>query len=297
MARKSRPSGRIFISYRRADTPHIAGRLFDRLASRFGKRNIFMDVDSIEPGLDFSTVIEKAVSSCDVLLALVGQRWLDSRETPGPPRIQEPGDLVALEIATALKKGVRVIPVLVDNAPPPPSGLLPDELVQLARLQAVRVEHITFATDVNMLVAAIGRALIAIREERSHAAKTPVPRPDPPRRGSATVVTSAGLRRSIGLVSLTSISLGSIIGSGWLLISLTAAKAAGPASTVSWLFASLIIVLLALVHAELGATYPLSGGTARVTRLAFGSLAGFGAAWVAWLQAVWTVPDLVDTRS
>ena len=102
------------------------------------------------------------------------------------------------------------------------------------------------------------------------------------------------LHRSVGLTSLMFISLGSIIGSGWLLGALTAAKAAGGASLVSWLLAGVIIILLALVHAELGAAYPLAGGTARFPRLAFGTLAGFTAGWVAWLQAVTIAPIEVE---
>lgn len=104
----------------------------------------------------------------------------------------------------------------------------------------------------------------------------------------------AGLRRNVGLTSLMFISLGSIIGSGWLLGALTAAKAAGGASLISWMLAGVIIILLALVHAELGSAYPLAGGTARFPRLAFGSIAGFTAGWVAWLQAVTIAPIEVE---
>ena len=105
---------------------------------------------------------------------------------------------------------------------------------------------------------------------------------------------TGGLRRNVGLTSLMFISLGSIIGSGWLLGALTAAKAAGGASLISWVLAGVIIILLALVHAELGAAYPLAGGTARFPRLAFGSIAGFTAGWVAWLQAVTIAPIEVE---
>jgi amino acid transporter len=105
---------------------------------------------------------------------------------------------------------------------------------------------------------------------------------------------TGSLHRSVGLTSLMFISLGSIIGSGWLLGALTAAKAAGGASLISWVLAGVIIILLALVHAELGAAYPLAGGTARFPRLAFGSIAGFTAGWVAWLQAVTIAPIEVE---
>jgi hypothetical protein len=91
-------SERIFISYRRADTPHVAGRLFDRLEARFGAGNVFMDVDSIEPGLDFAETIEEAVGSCDVLLALIGPRWVDALDERGRRRLEAADDFVALEI-------------------------------------------------------------------------------------------------------------------------------------------------------------------------------------------------------
>ncbi len=103
-----------------------------------------------------------------------------------------------------------------------------------------------------------------------------------------------GFRREVGLMALMFVSLGSIIGSGWLLGALTAATSAGGASIVSWLLAGVIIVLLALVHSELGAAYPLAGGTGRWPRLAFGSLGGFTAGWVAWLQAVTIAPIEVE---
>lgn len=104
----------------------------------------------------------------------------------------------------------------------------------------------------------------------------------------------SGFRRELGLLALTFVSLGSIIGSGWLLGALTAATSAGGASIVAWLLAGGIIVLLALMHAELGAAYPLAGGTARWSRLAFGSLGGFTAGWAAWRHAVAIAPIEVE---
>ncbi|MEV0567590.1 APC family permease [Dactylosporangium sp. NPDC050588] len=102
------------------------------------------------------------------------------------------------------------------------------------------------------------------------------------------------LRREVGLWGLTFVSLGSIIGSGWLLGALTAAQAAGPASLISWLLAGGMLALLALVHAELGTSYPVAGGTARFPGFAFGALAGLTAGWAAWLQAVTIAPIEVE---
>jgi amino acid transporter len=102
------------------------------------------------------------------------------------------------------------------------------------------------------------------------------------------------LRRAVGLRGLTLISLGSIIGSGWLLGALTASKVAGGASILSWVLAGAVLALLALVHAELGSTYPVSGGTARFPFMAFGSLGGFTGGWMAWIQAVTIAPIEVE---
>ena len=101
-------------------------------------------------------------------------------------------------------------------------------------------------------------------------------------------------RRSVGFRGLTFISLGSIIGSGWLLGADKAAKAAGPASLLSWILAAVILSVLALIHAELGTAYPVAGGTARFPAFAFGKMTGFMAGWAAWLQAVAIAPIEVE---
>jgi amino acid transporter len=102
------------------------------------------------------------------------------------------------------------------------------------------------------------------------------------------------LRRDVGLLGLTFVSLGSIIGSGWLLGAFTAASVAGPASLISWVLAGAILALLALVHAELGAAYPVSGGTARFPHYAFGSIAGYTCGWMGWLGSALLAPVEVE---
>src|SRR3954471_4316591 len=103
--------------------------------------------------------------------------------------------------------------------------------------------------------------------------------------------THAGhLKRSVGFWGLMFVSLGSIIGSGWLLGALQAAEVAGPASILSWLLAAGVLSLLALTYAELGATYPVAGGAGRVPYYSHGPVAGFTAGWAAWLQAVFVAP-------
>jgi amino acid transporter len=106
--------------------------------------------------------------------------------------------------------------------------------------------------------------------------------------------TVGHLKRSVGFWGLMFVSLGSIIGSGWLLGALNAVQVAGPASLISWVLAAGMLTVLALIHAELGAAYPVAGGTARFPYFAFGTLAGFTAGWAAWLQAVTIAPIEVE---
>jgi len=103
-----------------------------------------------------------------------------------------------------------------------------------------------------------------------------------------------GLKKTVGFWGLMFVSLGSIIGSGWLLGALNAAGVAGAASIISWVLAAFMLILLALVHADLGAAYPVAGGTARYPHFAFGALAGFTAGWAGYLQAVTIAPIEVE---
>src|SRR3984893_12737478 len=104
------------------------------------------------------------------------------------------------------------------------------------------------------------------------------------------VRTAGRLQRSVGFYGLMFVSLGSIIGSGWLLGALNAAEVAGPASVLSWLLAAAMLALLALTYAELGAAYPVAGGAARFPYYSHGPIAGFTAGWASWLQAVFVAP-------
>lgn len=130
----------IFISYRRDDAPGYAGRLYDRLAAHFGADRVFMDVQGIEPGVDFVEVIERALGSCEILIVLIGKDWL-ATDSAGRRRLDDPGDFVRLETATALARGIRVVPVLVEGAEMPRAEGLPADLLPLVRRQAVELSH------------------------------------------------------------------------------------------------------------------------------------------------------------
>src|SRR3954468_8258594 len=99
-----------------------------------------------------------------------------------------------------------------------------------------------------------------------------------------------GLRREVGFIGLLWASTGSIIGSGWLFGAQGALSAAGPAAIISWVIGAAAILLLALVHAELGGMYPVAGGTARFPHYAFGGAAGASFGWFSWLQAATVAP-------
>ena len=115
----------VFISYRRDDSGGYAGRLFDVLAARFGHDQTFMDLDDIHGGDNFAAVIDEKVGQCSVLLAVIGERWLTLKGRSGVRRLDEPDDFVRLEIAKALERGVRVIPVLVGGAAMPGRPICP----------------------------------------------------------------------------------------------------------------------------------------------------------------------------
>lgn len=152
---KRRPRQKIFISYRRADSQGFTGRIYDRLAAKFGGRNVFMDVEAIEYGENFVHAIDEAVGNCDVLIAVIGREWLNLKNTGGLRRLDDPEDYVRLEIVTALKKGVRVIPALVDNAEMPMQNDLPNELRELSLLNAISLRNDSFDYDIQRLIDAL----------------------------------------------------------------------------------------------------------------------------------------------
>jgi TIR domain/Sel1 repeat len=158
-------NGQIFISYRREDASYPAGRLYDHLQSHFPNNQIFMDVDSLKAGVDFVQTIEEKVGACDVLVAVIGKLWLSAADKEGRRRLDNPEDFVRVEVGTALKRGVRVIPVLVEGALMPPASQLPEDLKPLARRNALSVSHDRFRADSERLIDSVGEVLEAARVE------------------------------------------------------------------------------------------------------------------------------------
>lgn len=160
-------AGKIFVNYRRGDDPGHAGRLFDRLGDAFRPDQIFMDVDSIAPGQDFVRVLEEQVAQCDVLLAIIGQGWIDARDEKGLRRLDNRDDFVRLEIEAGLKLGKRVVPVLVNGAEMPRAEALPNSLQDVTRLHAVRLTHDRFKSDAQGLIDQLKQVLaVAVNAAR-----------------------------------------------------------------------------------------------------------------------------------
>ncbi len=144
-------AGNIFISYRRDDTRADARSIYQRLQKTFGAKKLFMDVDTIERGRDFRGVIDAYLADSAAMLVLIGRNWLGPSTDTNVRRINDPADFVSVEISTALRRDIAVIPVLVDGAQMPQAQDLPAEIRPLAFRQAARISHENFSTDMERL--------------------------------------------------------------------------------------------------------------------------------------------------
>ena len=146
---------KIIVSYRRSDSQAVAGRIVDRLISRFGPDSVFMDVDNIPFGIDFRDYIQSVLSKAVVLIAIVGPDWLGV-SSDQHRRIDEEDDPIRVELETALRQKLLVIPVLVNNASMPNASKLPEALRAFAFLNAAPVDlGRDFRPHVDRLIEAI----------------------------------------------------------------------------------------------------------------------------------------------
>jgi hypothetical protein len=142
----------VFVSYRRDDTRHVAGRLAGDLADHFGSDSIFRDVESIDGGEEFPVRLDRALAQCAVMLVLIGHGWLVAKDAQGRRRLDDPADWVRQEIVAALRRGVRVVPVLVEGATLPAEGDLPDDLKPLVKRQARPLSDERWRGDLTALI-------------------------------------------------------------------------------------------------------------------------------------------------
>jgi uncharacterized membrane protein YtjA (UPF0391 family) len=152
---------KIFISYRRDDSAGQAGRIHDRLTNEFGEGVLFMDVDSIPLGADFTKVIKDEVSSCGILLAVIGHNWASARGSGNKRVFDDPNDFVRIEISTALERGIPVVPIFIDNASFPQTNMLPADLQPLTFRNGMRVRHESFKVDLQKLVTFLNQRFAA----------------------------------------------------------------------------------------------------------------------------------------
>jgi hypothetical protein len=190
---------RIFVSYRRGDSGH-AGRLYDALAAQFGAENVFMDIDAIDPGVDFADVISREVSSCDVVLALIGRGWVTATDAAGRRRLDDPDDFVRLELESALARDIFVIPTCVQGATIPAADELPPVLAPLVRRQGIELRDIGWRDDVARLIRRLER--LAGADEA-----TPAPPPARPRRRRVSPVLIVAAVLLVALVSGAALAL------------------------------------------------------------------------------------------
>ena len=162
----------IVICYRRDDTIAYAGRLHDRLATHFGPEHVFMDIDALEPGVDFLEALKQTLASCGILIAVIGKHWLTAIDKEGRPRLDDPDDFVRIEITAALERGIRVIPALVAGAHMPLSQDVPDVLTKLSRRQAIEIRDTAFHSDVTKLIDVLENAIVTDDEESMDVGKT-----------------------------------------------------------------------------------------------------------------------------
>jgi hypothetical protein len=191
----------IFISYRRSDSQFAAGRLADALVREFGDDRIFRDIEDIEAGADFVETLDRALSECRVMLVVIGAQWLELRDSQGRRRLDATGDWVRQEIARALQRGIRVVPVLLEDTEIPSDTALPDDLKALTRRQALRLSDAQWSREVAALVA-------ALRPHLGTAAAAPAGAQEAP---ALTSRIEAGVRTGLTWVGRLLLGLGVLV--------------------------------------------------------------------------------------
>ena len=168
---------KILISYRREDSADVTGRIYDRLIKQFGQGAIFKDVDSIPFGVDFRIYLDAQVAKCEVFLSVIGRDWMKKRGTKGKSRLDDPGDFVRIEIESALKRHIPVIPVLVSGASIPLAEQLPTSIQDLSYRHGIAVRSDPdFHRDMDRLIEYLKKlpASGGVTSQRPLEAKQPI---------------------------------------------------------------------------------------------------------------------------
>lgn len=151
---------RVFISYRRDDSQAATQWIYRELKASLGPDQIFFDFDTIPFGVNFKTFLQESVSSCGIMLAVIGRGWVDARNAEGERRLEDPADLVRIEIESALAQNLRVVPVLIDGASMPKATDLPPEMQDLIFQNGLEID---FARDLDAHLQRLVQVVMSIR--------------------------------------------------------------------------------------------------------------------------------------
>jgi len=158
---------KILISYRREDSADVTGRIYDRLIQVF-PQSVFRDVDSIPLGVDFRAYLDEQVAKCDVFHVVIGRDWMKAKGRKGRSRLDDPGDFVRIEIESALKRQIPVIPVLVQGAKIPEAGRLPASMQSLSYRNGIVVRpDPDFHKDMDRLIAHLKQPVRGLSESQA----------------------------------------------------------------------------------------------------------------------------------
>jgi len=169
---------KIFISYRQSDTQSEASRLKENLEEVFGEENVFFDIETLEPGLNFAKAIEKTIQQSAVVLVLIGENWTEVKDEAGNLRLFKEDDWVRKEVALALEmEDIRVIPVLVKDAKKLSPNQLPDNIKSLADYQWAELTIPRWRNDVEKLISSLEKIIPPVKKEPEKKKFVPPPRP------------------------------------------------------------------------------------------------------------------------
>jgi TIR domain len=203
------PKQSIFISYRRQDKAAYAGRIYDRLAAKYGEPNVFMDIDRIEPGQDFVDAINRSVAEAGVLLVLIGREWITMTDKSGVSRLANPEDFVRLEILAGLELKTVIIPVLLAHAEMPSAKSLPEPLQPFARRNAIEISDSRFHSDVDRLIEAIEKIFDPQR------ATVPPIKPEHRNQSATPLKNIVSSRPIMGFIAAAIVAVTIIVGGIW----------------------------------------------------------------------------------